>query len=57
MSLERIETMCIQNRRLLVAIADALLKGVSGREADELRRAIADAQPWRDSAPDKQEPK
>lgn len=45
--LGRIEIMCIHNRRLLCAIADAMLNGVNGQWADNLRRAIEETQPWR----------
>ena len=34
--LERIEIMCIHNRNLLCDIAEAMLKGVNGKHAEEL---------------------
>ena len=52
--LERIEIMCIHNRRLLCAIADAMLHGTRDEWADNLRRALKEAQPWRE--PDLDQP-
>lgn len=51
---DRIETMCIQNRALLVAIADLLIAGFRDRPTEETQaaikevgRAIGEARPWR----------
>ena len=50
--LERIETMCIQNNSLLVALAD--LMAADGPEVSkkvaEVKRAINDARPYRREA-------
>jgi hypothetical protein len=54
---DRIETMCIQNRALLIALADVVTLQVQqspgqhgpamGKALDELSRAILEARPWR----------
>ena len=49
---ERLEIKAIHNQRLLIAIAGALLSILlgpgKGYSAEELKRAMKEAQPWRE---------